>query len=271
MVPTAFPIHVTLRKEDTMQNPQLHKLFIVLTTFIVSACVPPVTRADLLWDGVGTPDSSAFNVHDEAGYLQFDTPQPGTMYYNTLNHAGAIGSGGGYFSMRTDVASAELSYLDGWSWETRVYVVQNVPKPGLSWREYHGAAVGACDGVRDTCVFLRPNGIELAGIPTLGSYQYDAPGYHTIRFEAPPESSQVDVFVDGEKRISVAYTFASEHPVGLSFGDASSNSDGEAYWDYLSVGVPVPEPGTAASGAIGLLFVVSVILVRKNVSARYAR
>jgi hypothetical protein len=241
------------------------KWLVMVATLIIAVSIHPTAKAGFIWDCIGPPTSSVFEVHDAGSYIQYDTPQPGIMYYNTLNHAGGIGSPGAWISMHTDLASTELNYQTGWSCEVRVDVLQNVRKPGLSWREYCGAAVAFSDGVREGCLFLRPDCVEVQGsnpgIPTLGSYQYDSPGYHTIRLEAIANSSLVNVFVDGEERISVTYSGPAELPSVFAFGDQSSNSDGEAYWDYVAVST-VPEPGTVMLMLSGFVFLALVRSVK---------
>ena len=82
-----------------------------------------VSSANLYVDGSG-PLPPEFVVQENfANSFQFNTPSPGILYQNTLNHPGEIGWGGAFFRLTESAATAELNHAQGWFFETKVNAI----------------------------------------------------------------------------------------------------------------------------------------------------
>lgn len=195
------------------------------------------------WTGSGTSRSPDFYIVDPLGtFLQFDTPSSGIMYQNSMNHPGDIGLGGAYIRLTDSAATAELNHAKGWFFETRVYAVQNIDSPTRGgWTEYLGVSITFSDDVGFAFIMIRPDGIDVVdkSLRNLGTYTHNTPGYHTIRVQSVANSPSAFLYVDGIECFSFNLDPQGFSPM-LYFGDPSSGSDGEAYWDYFAINTPTP-------------------------------
>lgn len=198
------------------------------------------------WDGSGSPPPNDFQVVNNEGYMR--TPSSGTMYYNSIDYSvdyySEFGLGGAYIALTDSAATSELDRTKGWFFETRVYAVENMDAPRSPWEEYRGVAIVFCDGIGFAAIEIRPDSICVKDrrLNILDTYTHNVRDYHTIRVESVAYSSSAFLYVDGEWR----FNFEIRSSEGLSqrflyFGDGSSGSAGEAYWDYFAINTPIPD------------------------------
>ncbi len=220
--------------------------------FLAAAGVPdPSTGAGFFWDGSGDPTAHGFAIAPASPTpFQFDTengsPQPGVAYQNTTADNALMG----YYE-----AAVGLSNAEGWTVEARVQVLQNTG-------DHFGLFFSAEDEVGGVGALLFPDKIEWfnGGFDTFSATGLNDgallttaidEGYHTLAITLAPNETAAHVWVDGIDQGTIDLTPGTYYARAV-FGDGSSNSGGEANWDYVNVNDTAPEPSTLVMAGIGL-------------------
>jgi hypothetical protein len=224
-----------------------------------------VTNGPEIFQGSGL-HTGGFEVYNSLGMLQLDYQSTGTMYQNTFDYSSYPGTeeghGGGIVALKPDVAARIIKHAAGWSIETRVNSLRNQNASTTPWDEQLGVAISVVDEATNLAISFRPYGIVLCSRSIndiIGSYNYEFPGYHTVRFELLANSMNGVLYVDSKKVLDVTLLGYTGEPSSLWFGDGSSGSEGEAYWDYFAINTrlsgPTNSPPVAKIEGDGLVHV----------------